>query len=129
MYTHEQYMQRCLQLAENAIGNVAPNPLVGCVIVYDGKIIGEGYHQKFGGAHAEVNAINAVQDKNLLSKSTLYVNLEPCNHFGKTPPCVDLILKHRIPEVVIGMQDPFAQVNGAGIEKLEMEGVQVTVGV
>lgn len=129
MNPHEQYMQRCLQLARQAIGSVAPNPMVGAVIVHKGKIIGEGYHQKFGGAHAEVNAINDVHDKNLLSESCLYVNLEPCSHFGKTPPCVDLILEHQIPEVVIGMQDPFAEVNGAGIEKLELAGVKVTVGI
>jgi diaminohydroxyphosphoribosylaminopyrimidine deaminase/5-amino-6-(5-phosphoribosylamino)uracil reductase len=129
MNTHEQYMQRCLQLALKGLGNVSPNPIVGCVIVHDDKIIGEGYHQKYGEAHAEVNAINSVQDKSLLKSSTLYVSLEPCNHFGKTPPCADLILKYGIPNVVIGIQDPFEKVNGSGIKKLTDAGVHVTAGV
>jgi len=126
---HEQYMQRCLQLAEKGLGYAAPNPLVGCVIVYNSKIIGEGYHSFFGGAHAEVNAVNSVRDKSLLSKSTLYVTLEPCSHFGKTPPCTDLIIKHKIPEVIIGNKDPFKMVNGSGIQKLKKAGINVTVGV
>jgi diaminohydroxyphosphoribosylaminopyrimidine deaminase/5-amino-6-(5-phosphoribosylamino)uracil reductase len=129
MNTQEQYMQRCLQLALKGLGNVSPNPMVGCVIVHDDKIIGEGYHQKYGEAHAEVNAINAVQDKSLLKSSTLYVSLEPCNHFGKTPPCADLILKYCIPNVVIGIQDPFEKVNGSGIKKLLEAGVHVTTGI
>lgn len=129
MNTHEQYMQRCLQLALKGLGNVSPNPMVGCVIVHDNKIIGEGYHQKYGEAHAEVNAINAVEDKSLLKSSTLYVSLEPCNHFGKTPPCADLILKYEIPNVVIGIQDPFEKVNGSGIKKLMDAGVNVISGV
>ncbi len=129
MNTHEQYMQRCLQLALKGLGNVSPNPMVGCVIVHDNKIIGEGYHQKYGEAHAEVNAINSVQDKSLLKSSTLYVSLEPCNHFGKTPPCADLILKYEIPNVVIGIQDPFEKVNGSGIKKLKDAGVNITDGV
>lgn len=129
MNAHEQYMQRCLQLALKGLGNVSPNPMVGCVIVHDDKIIGEGYHEKYGEAHAEVNAINSVQDKSLLKSSTLYVSLEPCNHFGKTPPCADLILKYEIPNVVIGIQDPFEKVNGSGIKKLIVAGSNVTSGV
>ena len=129
MDMNEQYMQRCLQLALKGLGNVSPNPMVGCVIVHENKIIGEGYHKQYGEAHAEVNAINSVIDKSLLSKSTLYVSLEPCNHFGKTPPCADLILKYQIPEVVIGIQDPFEKVNGSGIKKLVDAGVRVTTGI
>ncbi len=126
---HEQYLQRCLQLAKLGSGNVAPNPMVGCVIVLDDKIIGEGWHQEFGKAHAEVNAINSVADKQLLSKSTLYVSLEPCSHYGKTPPCVDLILQHKIPKVVVGIRDPFATVNGEGIAKLRTAGIEVITPV
>ena len=122
-------MNRCLQLASFAQGKTAPNPLVGAVIVHDGKIIGEGYHQFCGGAHAEVNAVNAVKDKDLLWQSTLYVNLEPCFHFGKTPPCVDLIIEKKIPKVVVGMVDPNPKVNGKGIEKLRNAGVEVVIGV
>jgi diaminohydroxyphosphoribosylaminopyrimidine deaminase/5-amino-6-(5-phosphoribosylamino)uracil reductase len=129
MNTQEQYMQRCLQLALKGLGKVSPNPMVGCVIVHENKIIGEGYHQQYGEAHAEVNAINSVSDKSLLPKSTLYVSLEPCNHYGKTPPCADLILKYQIPEVVIGIQDSFEKVNGSGIKKLVDAGVRVTTGV
>lgn len=122
-------MQRCIDLAYMGLGHTYPNPLVGCVIVYNNQIIGEGYHQKAGQPHAEVNAINSVKDKSLLSKSTLYVNLEPCSHFGKTPPCADLIVKHNIPKVVIGTQDPFSEVAGRGIEKLKNNGCEVIVGV
>ncbi len=122
-------MQRCLDLAKLGLGKVAPNPLVGSVIVCDNKIIGEGYHQEFGKSHAEVNAINSVIDSTLLKKSTLYVNLEPCSHFGKTPPCADLIIEHKIPYVVIGTIDPFSKVKGKGIEKLLKAGVDVKVGV
>lgn len=122
-------MQRCLQLAAQGLGNVAPNPMVGSVVVYKGNIIGEGYHQQYGQAHAEVNAINAVENKELLQQSTLYVNLEPCSHYGKTPPCADLIIKHRIPRVVIGSVDYHSVVNGRGIEKLIKAGTDVTVGV
>lgn len=118
-------MQRCLQLALNGIGNVAPNPMVGCVIVHNNTIIGEGYHQQYGGKHAEVCAIDNVNDKSLLSESTLYVNLEPCNHFGKTPPCADLILDHKIKTVVTGIKDPFSKVNGGGIKKLKDAGIEV----
>ena len=105
MYSDEFYMQRCLDLAENALGKTYPNPIVGCVIVHEGKIIGEGWHKKAGDAHAEVNAINSVKDKTLLSASTLYVSLEPCVHYGKTPPCSELIIKHKIPHVVVGCKD------------------------
>jgi diaminohydroxyphosphoribosylaminopyrimidine deaminase/5-amino-6-(5-phosphoribosylamino)uracil reductase len=131
---HEIYMRRCLELAEMGIGDVNPNPMVGAVIVHDGKIIGEGYHQKYGEAHAEVNAINLVIAKfsnfaGLLSNSTIYVSLEPCAHYGKTPPCADLIVKHHMPKVVIGCRDPFEQVNGRGIEKLQAAGIEVLTGV
>lgn len=126
---HEAYMQRCIELAQNGAGNVSPNPMVGAVVVCDNKIIGEGYHQQCGEAHAEVNAINAVKDKSLLSKATIYVSLEPCAHFGKTPPCSDFIIESKIPNVVIGCIDPFAEVAGKGIKKLEKAGVNVTVSV
>ncbi|MCF8357628.1 MAG: bifunctional diaminohydroxyphosphoribosylaminopyrimidine deaminase/5-amino-6-(5-phosphoribosylamino)uracil reductase RibD [Prolixibacteraceae bacterium] len=122
-------MHRCLQLAKLGDGHTAPNPMVGCVIVHNGKIIGEGFHQKCGGPHAEVNAINSVKDKVLLTESTLYVNLEPCSHFGKTPPCSDLIIQKKIPRVVIGTPDPFAKVSGNGIKKLKAAGCDITVGI
>lgn len=127
----EMYMQRCLELAKLGIGNVSPNPIVGCVIVHDDKIIGEGYHQKFGEAHAEVNAINNVISKygseapSLLKNATAYVNLEPCAHFGKTPPCADLLIKNQLKKVVIGNADPFEGVNGKGIAKLINAGIEV----
>lgn len=126
---HQKFMQRCLQLARNGLGSVSPNPLVGCVIVHNGLIIGEGYHRKFGEAHAEVNAIAVVKNKSLLEKATLYVNLEPCSHFGKTPPCCDLIIKHKIPHVVIGCIDSFAKVAGNGIKALQNAGCNVEVGI
>lgn len=134
MAIHEIYMQRCLELAALGAGKVSPNPMVGAVIVHDGKVIGEGYHQKYGEAHAEVNAVNMVifrydNHADLLKKSTIYVSLEPCVHYGKTPPCADLIIKHRIANVVVGCRDPFAQVDGKGIEKLKGAGIEVTVGV
>lgn len=124
-------MQRCLQLAKLGAGNTAPNPMVGSVLVFDNTIIGEGYHQQFGQAHAEVNCISSVSEENkkLISKSTLYVSLEPCAHFGKTPPCADLIIKMNIPKVVIGCRDSFKEVDGKGIEKLQQAGVDVTVGI
>ena len=124
-------MFRCLELAKLGAGNVAPNPMVGAVLVNDGKIIGEGYHQKFGEAHAEVNCINSVkeEDKNLVQKSTLYVSLEPCSHFGKTPPCTDLIIKNKIPKVVIGCKDVYKEVDGKGIKKLQEAGIEVIIGV
>jgi diaminohydroxyphosphoribosylaminopyrimidine deaminase/5-amino-6-(5-phosphoribosylamino)uracil reductase len=122
-------MKRCIELARKAIGNTSQNPMVGSVIVYDGKIIGEGYHKNYGDAHAEVNAIASVKDKNLLSKSTLYVNLEPCSHFGKTPPCAELIIEHKIPKVVIGCVDTFLSVAGKGIQKMKDAGIDVVVGL
>ncbi len=129
MLQHEIYINRCLELAQNACGNTSPNPLVGSVIVYKDTIIGEGYHQKYGEAHAERNAINNVRDKSLLPQSTLYVNLEPCAHFGKTPPCADFIIENKIPKVVIGCGDPFKQVAGEGIRKLKEAGVEVIMDV
>lgn len=129
MNTHEFYMNRCLQLAKNGLGTTYPNPLVGSVIVHNGKIIGEGWHRKSGEPHAEVLAIQSVKDKTLLKEATLYVNLEPCSHFGKTPPCCDLILQHDIPNVVIGTIDSHSKVAGTGIKKLKEQGKNVTVGV
>jgi diaminohydroxyphosphoribosylaminopyrimidine deaminase/5-amino-6-(5-phosphoribosylamino)uracil reductase len=123
------FMQRCLELAALGNGKVAPNPLVGAVLVVDNKIIAEGYHQNFGGAHAEVNAINAVADQSLLSKATLYVNLEPCAHFGKTPPCVDLVINSGIRKVVVAQVDPFEKVAGNGIAKMQATGIEVHVGL
>ena len=111
------------------LGKVAPNPMVGCVIACEGKIIGEGWHQKYGDAHAEVKAINSVYDKDLLKRSVLYVSLEPCSHTGKTPPCTDLIIERRIPKVVIGCRDEHPFVNGRGIKKLMDAGIFVEVGV
>ena len=124
-------MHRCLQLAKLGAGNVAPNPVVGAVLVYEDSIIGEGYHQQYGAAHAEVNCINSVLNTNqsLIKKSTLYVSLEPCVHFGKTPPCADLIIKNNIPNVVIACKDNYAAVNGKGIQKLQQAGVNITVGI
>jgi diaminohydroxyphosphoribosylaminopyrimidine deaminase/5-amino-6-(5-phosphoribosylamino)uracil reductase len=127
--TNEFYIQRCLTLAKHGLGSTYPNPMVGCVIVHNHQIIGEGWHVKAGEAHAEVNAINAVKDKSLLKKSTLYVTLEPCSHFGKTPPCSDLIIAEGIPKIVIGTVDPFAKVAGMGIKKLLAAHRTVTVGV
>ncbi len=128
---HKLYMQRCLQLAQLGAGAVAPNPMVGSVLVYNNRIIGEGYHQQYGKPHAEVNCINSVQeaDKHLINQSTIYVSLEPCAHFGKTPPCADLIIHHKIPKVVVGCRDPFKEVNGKGIEKLQAAGIDVTLGI
>jgi len=125
----ETFMQRCLDLALLGMGEVAPNPMVGCLIVHNGIIIGEGYHQKFGHPHAEVNAIRSVQNPELLAQSTLYVSLEPCSHFGKTPPCADLIIECGIPQVVIGTIDPFAKVAGTGIERMRKAGIEVEVGL
>lgn len=125
---HERYISRCIELAKNGFGTTYPNPMVGSVIVCDDKIIGEGWHRKSGEAHAEVNAINAVKDKSLLAKSTIYVSLEPCSHFGKTPPCSDLIIENKIPKVVIGTIDPNSQVCGNGIKKLKEAGIEVEVG-
>jgi len=127
--TNEKYIRRCIELAKNGLGTTYPNPMVGSVIVCDGKIIGEGWHKKSGEPHAEVNAVNCVKDKSLLKKSTIYVSLEPCSHFGKTPPCCDLIIENKIPNVVIGTVDPNIKVAGNGIKKLMEAGINVTVGV
>jgi len=126
---HEKYIKRCIELAKNGLGATYPNPLVGSVIVHKNSIIGEGWHQKAGAPHAEVNAVNSVKDKSLLKKSTIYVSLEPCSHFGKTPPCSDLIIAKGIKKVVIGTIDPFAEVAGRGIKKLMEAGCEVQVGV
>jgi len=127
----ERYMNRCLQLAQLGAGRVAPNPMVGAVLVHNERIIGEGYHMQYGGPHAEVNALNSVLeiDKPLIAESTMYVSLEPCAHFGKTPPCADRIVAEGIRKVVVGCRDPFEQVDGKGIEKMQAAGVDVTVGV
>ncbi|WP_310560135.1 bifunctional diaminohydroxyphosphoribosylaminopyrimidine deaminase/5-amino-6-(5-phosphoribosylamino)uracil reductase RibD [Flavobacterium sp.] len=129
MEKHTQYMLRCLELAKNGLGTTYPNPMVGSVIVCDGKIIGEGWHKKSGEPHAEVNAVNSVTDKSLLKRSTIYVSLEPCSHFGKTPPCCDLIIANQIPNVVIGTKDSNVKVAGNGIKKLIEAGAKVTLGV
>jgi diaminohydroxyphosphoribosylaminopyrimidine deaminase / 5-amino-6-(5-phosphoribosylamino)uracil reductase len=125
----ERFMLRAMELAKLGMGQVSPNPLVGCVIVHDEKIIGEGWHKQYGQPHAEVNAIDSVADKSLLPHSILYVNLEPCSHFGKTPPCADLIIKHRIKKVVIANADPNPLVNGNGLQKLREAGIETIVGV
>jgi len=128
-HIHEKYMQRCLQLAKNGMGYASPNPMVGSVIVHNNKIIGEGWHRKYGGPHAEVNAVRAVKNEALLKEATLYVNLEPCAHHGKTPPCSDLIIEKQIPKVVIGCVDTFSKVAGKGIEKMQKAGIEVTTGI
>ena len=122
-------MKKCLELAQKGMGYVSPNPMVGCVVVFNDQIIGEGYHQEYGTSHAEVNAIENVKDKSLLKKSTLYVNLEPCAHFGKTPPCTNLIIESEIPKVVIGCIDSYSEVSGKGIEKMQNTGIEVIEGV
>ena len=129
MTFHESIMRRCIELAKKGAGNVSPNPMVGAVVVHDGKIIGEGYHRKCGEAHAEVNAINSVKDQSLLPESEIYVSLEPCAHFGKTPPCADLIVAKKIKKVYVGCLDTFGKVDGKGIQKLRAAGVEVVVGV
>ncbi|HPB24600.1 MAG TPA: bifunctional diaminohydroxyphosphoribosylaminopyrimidine deaminase/5-amino-6-(5-phosphoribosylamino)uracil reductase RibD [Bacteroidales bacterium] len=129
MQQDELFMRRCIDLAMNGLGNVAPNPMVGCVIVHHGLIVGEGFHAVFGGPHAEVAAINATKNKEILNESTLYVSLEPCCHFGKTPPCTDKIIQTGIKKVVVGIRDPFAQVQGMGIARLREAGVEVVEGV
>lgn len=125
----EKYMRRCLQLAKKGEGATKTNPMVGCVIVHNNQIIGEGYHRKIGEPHAEVNAINSVKDKSLLNKSSIYVSLEPCSHYGKTPPCAELIASKRIPRVVVAITDPDPRVAGKGIQLLKNAGAEVTVGV
>lgn len=129
MTLHETYIKRCVQIAKNGLGNTRPNPMVGSVIVHDNKIIGEGFTSPYGGNHAEVNAINSVLNKDLLKEATIYVTLEPCSHFGKTPPCSDLIIQHKIPNIVIGCVDDNEKVAGKGIKKLMGAGCTVTVGI
>ena len=129
MEIEEKYMRRCIELAQNGCCYAAPNPMVGAVVVCHGRIIGEGYHARCGEAHAEVNAIRSVREPHLLRSATLYVSLEPCSHFGKTPPCADLIVEKQIPRVVVGCLDPFAKVAGRGIEKLRAAGIEVVTGL
>jgi len=124
-----KYMLRCLELARKGKGKVAPNPMVGAVIVHNNKIIGEGWHKKYGEAHAEINAIRSVEDISLFSQSTMYVSLEPCSHFGKTPPCVNSLIEHSFKKVVVGCIDPFSKVAGNGIKRLKQNGIEVKVGV
>lgn len=126
---HEKYINRCIELAKNGLGTTYPNPLVGSVVVHNGTVIGEGWHYQSGQPHAEVHAIQSVKNKSLLKEATIYVSLEPCCHFGKTPPCSDLIIQHQLKKVVIGTIDPFAAVAGKGIEKLKKAGIDVIVGV
>lgn len=127
--TDEFYMLRCLQLAQHGKPLAFPNPLVGAVIVHNNTIIGEGYHAEYGQPHAEVNAVNSVKNKSLLPESTIYVSLEPCSHFGKTPPCSDLIVQHHFQRVVVGTVDPFSEVSGKGIERIQNAGIDVSVGI
>ena len=131
MNRHEGYMQRCLDLAQKGLGSVSPNPMVGAVLVYNDIIIGEGYHEEYGSGHAEVNCIRSVRDehKSYIKHSTLYISLEPCNHFGKTPPCTELIIQNEIKKVVVACVDPFEKVNGSGITMLRNAGVEVITGV
>ncbi len=129
MTDQNRYIRRCIEIAKNGLGNTSPNPMVGCVIVHNNMIIGEGYTSPYGGNHAEVNAINSVTNKALLKEASLYVTLEPCSHFGKTPPCSDLIIRHQIPNVIIGCIDDNEKVAGKGIEKLRRSGCKVVVGV
>ena len=131
MNIDEKFMRRCIQLAKNGQQNAKPNPMVGAVIVHDGRIIGEGYHVRCGEAHAEVNAFASVkaEDETLLPESTIYVSLEPCSHYGKTPPCADLIIKKGVKRVVVGCIDEFAEVQGRGIKKIREAGIEVEVGV
>lgn len=127
--TDIMFMRRAIELAKKGFPYTEPNPLVGAVVVHKGKIIGEGYHRQYGGPHAEVNAVNSVKDKNLLQEATIYVTLEPCSHYGKTPPCADMLVANRLKRVVVGCIDPFAKVCGNGIDKLRQAGIEVSVGV
>ena len=129
MDIHETYIRRCFQLAQNGLGYTAPNPIVGCVIVHNGQIISEGFHQQYGQNHAERNAILRVTNEDVLKNATLYVNLEPCSHFGKTPPCADLIIEKKIPRVVISNLDTNPEVGGKGVERLRKAGIEVITGV
>ena len=128
---HEHYMRRCLQLAQQAKGHTAPNPMVGAVLVYNDRIIGEGWHHYYGGPHAEVNCFEHVTetDRHLIPESTMYVSLEPCAHYGLTPPCAERVVKEKVKQVIICNRDPFAKVNGRGIAILEAAGMQVTTGI
>ena len=127
--TDVQYMERALQLARLGSGTVSPNPMVGCVIVHQGTIIGEGWHQQYGEAHAEVNAVNSVADQALLKESTCYVTLEPCSHHGKTPPCADMLVRHELKRVVVAVKDSNPLVGGKGIDRLKAAGIEVDYGV
>ena len=129
--SHDLYMRRCLELARLGGGYTAPNPMVGAVLVHEGRIIGEGYHQLYGKTHAEVNCVASVKEEDwpLISHATMYVSLEPCAHYGKTPPCANLIIEKKIPRVVVGCRDPFPEVDGKGIEKLLAAGVAVESGI
>ncbi len=129
MDIHETYMKRCLYLAEKGIGTTRPNPSVGCVIVWNDTIIGEGYTQPYGGSHAEVVAIRSVKNPDILKEATMYVTMEPCSHFGKTPPCADLIIKHKIPKVYIGVIDTYSEVSGRGVKRLQDAGCTVVTGL
>lgn len=129
MEEHEKWMRRCIELARKGRMGAPPNPMVGAVIVHEGRIIGEGYHRRCGEAHAEVNAVTSVRERHLLPHSTLYVSLEPCSHYGKTPPCAELIVRERIPEVVVGCIDPFSSVQGRGIARLREAGCRVVTDV
>lgn len=129
MEAENKYMARCFALARGGAGNTSPNPMVGAVIVHAGKIIGEGFHRKYGEAHAEVNAVASVRDESLLKDSTMYVSLEPCSHYGKTPPCSELIIRKQIPRVVIGCLDPYPEVSGRGVRMLREAGVEVVTGL
>lgn len=126
---HETYMRRALELATLGQGHVSPNPMVGCVIVHEGRIIAEGWHRKYGEAHAEVNAVQAVADKDVLRQSTVYVTLEPCSHFGKTPPCADMLISHGVPKVVICNVDTNPLVGGTGVARLKAAGIDVVSGI
>lgn len=127
--TMDSFMLRAIEIAQRGAGNVAPNPMVGCVIVHNNQIIGEGWHRNYGGPHAEVHAIQSVSNKSLLSQSALYVTLEPCSHFGKTPPCADLIVDSKIPQVNIACLDPNPLVAGQGVEKLKRAGIEIKLGI
>ncbi len=128
---HENYIRRCFDLAKRGIEGVSPNPIVGCCIVHEGRIIGEGWHQQYGEAHAEVNAFASVQeaDKHLLKKATVYVSLEPCCYYGNTPPCTDLLIRHKISHVVISATDPNPRIAGGGVKQLRKHGIEVTTGI
>lgn len=129
MKEDEKYMQQVFELARKGEGRVSPNPMVGCLIVHNNTIIGKGWHQEYGKAHAERNAVDSVTDKNLLIGSTVYVNLEPCSHFGNTPPCCDLLVSYKVGKVIISNVDPNPLVNGRGIQRLKKAGIEVVTGI